>query len=118
MSHIKDRLTDYHNQMKKLAEQHEMITARDVLDMIEQLQDDLELDENENDWIPVEKKPPEPGKCFKYIDQRGEDATEHIYEVIALYPYCVLLRDTRNGVRTCPGYNTLSLMLRGSEVNE
>lgn len=26
------------------------------------LQDDLELDENENDWIPVEKKPPEPGK--------------------------------------------------------
>ena len=59
-----------------------------------------------------------PGKCFKYIDQRGEDVTEHVYEVMALYPYCVLLRDTRNGVRTCPGYNTLSLMLRGSEVNE
>jgi hypothetical protein len=59
-----------------------------------------------------------PGKCFKYIDQRGEDATEHVYEVMALYPYCVLLRDTKNGVRTCPGYNTLSLMLRGSEVNE
>nr|DAE51611.1 MAG TPA: hypothetical protein [Caudoviricetes sp.] len=59
-----------------------------------------------------------PGKCFKYIDQRGEDATEHVYEVMALYPYCALLRDTRNGVRTCPGYNTLSLMLRGSEVNE
>ena len=58
-----------------------------------------------------------PGKCFKYIDQRGEEATEHVYEVMALYPYCVLLRDTRNGVRTCPGYNTLSLMLRGSEVN-
>ena len=48
--------------MKKLAEQHEMIAARDVLDMIEQLQDDLELNENENDWIPVEKKTPEPGK--------------------------------------------------------
>ena len=59
-----------------------------------------------------------PGKCFKCIDQSGEDATEHVYEVMALYPYCVLLRDTRNGVRTCPGYNTLSLMLRGSEVNE
>lgn len=41
-----------------------------------------------------------PGKCFKYMDQCGEDATEHVYEVIALYPYCVLLRDTRNGVRT------------------
>lgn len=21
-----------------------------------------------------------PGKCFKYIYQRGEDATEHVYE--------------------------------------
>ncbi|RGF77046.1 hypothetical protein [Ruminococcus sp. AF31-8BH] len=59
-----------------------------------------------------------PGKCFKYIDQRGEDVTEHVYEVMALYSYCVLLRDTRNGVRTCPGYNTLSLMLRGSEASE
>jgi hypothetical protein len=43
-----------------------------------------------------------PGKCFKYIDQCGEDATEHVYEVMALYPYCVLLRDTRNGVKACP----------------
>ena len=56
-----------------------------------------------------------PGKCFKCIDQSGEDATEHVYEVMALYPYCVLLRDTRNGVMTCPGYNTLSLMLIGSD---
>nr|DAY87780.1 MAG TPA: hypothetical protein [Caudoviricetes sp.] len=48
----------------------------------------------------------------------AEDITKHVYEVMALYPCCVLLRDTRNGVRTCPGYNTLSLMLRGSEVNE
>ena len=59
-----------------------------------------------------------PEKCLKCIDQRGEDATEHVYEVIALYTYCVLLRDTRNGVIACPGYNTLSLMQRGSEVNE
>lgn len=59
-----------------------------------------------------------PGKCFKCIDQSGKNATEHVYEVMALYTYCVLLRDTRNVVRTCPGYNTLSLMLRGSEVNE
>lgn len=59
-----------------------------------------------------------PGKCFKCIDRRVKDATEHVYEVIALYPYCVLLRDTRNGVMTFPGYNTLSLMLRGSETIE
>lgn len=44
-----------------------------------------------------------PGKCFKYIDQRGEDATEHVYEVMALYPYCVLLRDTRNGAELARG---------------
>lgn len=25
-----------------------------------------------------------PGKCFKYIDQHGEDVTEHVYEVMAL----------------------------------
>lgn len=59
-----------------------------------------------------------PGKCFKYIDQRGEDATEYVYEVMTLYPYCVLLRDTRNGVRTCPGYNTLSLMPRGMGIKQ
>jgi hypothetical protein len=44
-----------------------------------------------------------PGKCFKYIDQRGEDITEHVYEVMALYPYCVLLRDTRNGGQDLSG---------------
>ena len=58
------------------------------------------------------------GKCFKYIDQRGEDVTEHNYEIVALYSHCALLRDTRSGFRICPGYNSLSLMLRGSEVNE
>lgn len=47
MSHIKDRLTGYHDQFKKLAEQYEMISAKDVLEMIEQLQDDLEQDEKE-----------------------------------------------------------------------
>ena len=52
-----------------------------------------------------------PGKCFKYIDQRGEDATEHVYEVMALYPYCVLLRDSRNGVRTCPGKTMETIQL-------
>ena len=47
MSHIKDRLTGCHDQFKKLAEQYEMISAKDVLDMIEQLQDDMEQDEKE-----------------------------------------------------------------------
>lgn len=48
MSHIKDRLSDYHDFMKKLADCHQMVLASDVLEMIEQLQDDLEQDEKEN----------------------------------------------------------------------
>lgn len=61
MIHIKDRLTNYHDQMKKLTERHEMITSKDVLDMIEQLQDDMEQDEKEKGWIPVSERLPE--KC-------------------------------------------------------
>lgn len=59
MSHIKDRLSDYHDFMKKLADDHQMVLASDVLEMIEQLQDDLEQDEKENGWIPVSEKLPE-----------------------------------------------------------
>ena len=59
-----------------------------------------------------------PGKCFKYIDQCGGDATEHAYQQISAIIHRVLLRDTKNGVRTCPGYNTLSLILEGDEVTE
>lgn len=59
MIHIKDRLTNYHDWMKKLTERHEMITSKDVLDMIEQLLADLEQDEKENGWIPVSERLPE-----------------------------------------------------------
>lgn len=59
MSHIKDRLSYYHNFMKKLADYHQMIPASDVLKIIEELQDDLEQDEKENGWIPVSERLPE-----------------------------------------------------------
>ena len=59
MSHIKGRLTYYHDFMKKLADYHQMIPASDVLKIIEELQDDLEQDEKENGWIPVSKRLPE-----------------------------------------------------------
>lgn len=48
MSHIKDRLSDYHDWIQDIVNRYELITARDVLEMIEQLQDDLEQDEKEN----------------------------------------------------------------------
>lgn len=53
MSHIKDRLSDYHDFMKKLVDDHQMVLASDVFEMIEQLQDDLEQDKKEKGWIPV-----------------------------------------------------------------
>lgn len=64
MSHIKDRLSDYHDSMKKLADDHQMVLASDVLEMIEQLQDDLEQDEKENGWIPVSERLPEDEKEY------------------------------------------------------
>ena len=42
MSRLKDRLLNYHIQVKKFADDDQMILANDVLSMIEQLQDDLE----------------------------------------------------------------------------
>ncbi|RGF77041.1 DUF551 domain-containing protein [Ruminococcus sp. AF31-8BH] len=62
MSHIKDRLSDYHDFMKKLADGHQMVLASDVLEMIEQIKDDLEQDEKENGWIPVSERLPEKNK--------------------------------------------------------
>lgn len=61
MNHVRDRLKQYKDEYSKYGK-YDGLYVVDVLEMLEQLQDDLELDENENDWIPVEKKPPEPGK--------------------------------------------------------
>ncbi len=74
MSHIKDRLSDYHDFMKKLADDHQMVLASDVFEMIEQLQDDLEQDEKENGWIPVSERLPEIKmpyeECYLVTDGR------------------------------------------------
>ena len=74
MSHIKDRLSDYHDFMKKLADDHQMVLAIDVLEMLEQLQDDLEQDEKENGWIPVsERLPEETGEYLVWYDCGDEE---------------------------------------------
>lgn len=57
-----------------------------------------------------------PGKRIKYLE-RGDEEKEHIYEVEAIYPHCILLRDIFDGIRICPGYNKLSLMLNEGGVN-
>lgn len=46
MSKTSERLEAYQTQMSIYAEQHKIILASDVLDMIEQLQDDLKDDIN------------------------------------------------------------------------
>lgn len=64
MSHIKDRLTGHHDFMKKLVDDHQMVLASDVLEMIEELQGDLEEDEKENGWIPVSERLPEESDYY------------------------------------------------------
>ncbi len=44
MNKTSERLKDYQTQMSIYAEQHKLILASDVLDMIEQLHDDLKDD--------------------------------------------------------------------------
>lgn len=62
MSHIKDRLSSYHDWMQDIVNRYKLVTARDFLEMIEQLQEDLEQDEKENGWIPVSERLPEKNK--------------------------------------------------------
>ena len=63
MSHIKDRLSSYHDWMQDIVNRYKLVTARDFLEMIEQLQKDLEQDEKENGWIPVSERLPECCIC-------------------------------------------------------
>lgn len=64
MSHIKDRLSSYHDWMQDIVNRYKLITTRDFLEMIEQLQEDLKQDEKENGWIPVSERLPDPDKCI------------------------------------------------------
>lgn len=59
MNHIKDRLSSYHDWMQDIVNRYKLVTARDFLEMIEQLQEDLKQDEKENGWIPVSERLPE-----------------------------------------------------------
>lgn len=71
MSHIKDRLSDYHDFMKKFVDYQQMILASDALEMIEQLKDDLEQDEKENGWIPVSERLPKASGTYQVTCMDG-----------------------------------------------
>ena len=68
MSHIKDRLSSYHDWMQDIVNRYKLVTARDFLEMIEQLQEDLKQDEKENGWIPVSERLPEDGTYITTLD--------------------------------------------------
>ena len=74
MSHIKDRLSSYHDWMQDIVNRYKLVTARDFLEMIEQLQEDLKQDEKENGWISVIDRLPEIksdyDECYLVTDGR------------------------------------------------
>lgn len=77
MSHIKDRLSSYHDWMQDIVNRYKLVTARDFLEMIEQLQEDLEQDEKENGWIPVSERLPDGDDCRYFmclLENHLEDA--------------------------------------------
>lgn len=61
MSHIKDRLTQLKNEVENTGN-GAYFSKNNISKIVELLLTDLEQDEKENGWIPVEKKLPEPGK--------------------------------------------------------
>lgn len=71
MSHIKDRLSSYHDWMQDIVNRYKLVTARDFLEMIEQLQEDLEQDEKENGWIPVSERLPEVSDTYQVTCMDG-----------------------------------------------
>lgn len=71
MSHIKDRLSSYHDWMQDIVNRYKLVTARDFLEMIEQLQEDLEQDEKENGWIPVGERLPEASGTYQVTCMDG-----------------------------------------------
>lgn len=71
MSHIKDRLSSYHDWMQDIVNRYKLVTARDFLEMIEQLQEDLEQDEKENGWIRVSERLPEASGTYQVTCMDG-----------------------------------------------
>lgn len=61
MSHIKDRLRQYKDKYSDCYK-YAGVHVKVIQDMIEQLQADLEQDEKENGFIPVDEKLPDPDK--------------------------------------------------------
>ena len=71
MSHIKDRLSSYHDWMQEKYGKYDGLYVADVLEMLEQLQGDLEQDEKENGWIPVSERLPDVSGTYQVTCMDG-----------------------------------------------
>ena len=73
MIHIKERLMQYADKYSGCYK-YAGVYVKVIQDMIEQLQEDLELDEKEDGWIPVSERLPEIKKnyleCYLVTDGR------------------------------------------------
>jgi len=81
MSYIKDRLSSYHDWMQDIVNRYKLVTARDFLEMIEQLQEDLEQDEKENGWISVSERLPEDEKEYLVTLEKVYGTPEKLYGI-------------------------------------
>lgn len=108
MSHIKDRLSSYHDLMQDIVNRYKLVTARVFLEMIEQLLADLEQDEKENEWIPVSERLPKEHDSifakFKGTDnwKRGmfEKTSKYVIATVAFDDGTVLVEQahTTDGI--------------------
>lgn len=95
MSKLSDRLNDYQTQMSIYAEQHKLILASDVLDMIEQLQDDLK-DDIKNVVAELEKEKEIHTNAYNISLYKDYPDVKQRYEQIQL-----VIDDAINKVRKC-----------------
>lgn len=95
MIHIKERLSSYHDWMQDIVNRHKLVTARDFIEMIEQLQEDLEQDEKENGWIPVSERLPKASGTYQVTCMDGR-----IYRSTYAKFQCKLKRWELTGARS------------------
>lgn len=88
MGKTSERLETYQTQMSIYAEQHKMILASDVLDMIEQLQDDLKDD--------VDKVVEELDESFFQVEQLV-DKDGYKYKAVKVVELDMAIDIVRNG---------------------
>lgn len=80
MIHIKDRLKQYKDKYSDCYK-YAGVHVKVIQDMIEQLMADLEQDEKENGWIPVNERLPEDEKEYLVTLEKVYGTPEKLYGI-------------------------------------